>query len=101
MDLSLSLIMTRSVCKAYNNKEIIKYFQERPEAFDTLVRLIFEDNATIPNDLLEVLLMLSKRVILEFWNNGDSCQLVYLLLLILKRNSFDREIEPSWLNINS
>jgi len=52
--------MTRGDCKPYNNKFVIKYFQKRPEAYDVLVRLIFEDNSAIPLDLLEVLVMLSK-----------------------------------------
>jgi hypothetical protein len=47
LDLSLSLLMTKSRNKVYFNGEVIKYFQNRFDAVELLLKLIFQENVAL------------------------------------------------------
>ena len=100
LDLSLSLIIIKSKYKAYHNGEIIKYFQSSSNAVEVLINLIFTENTELPLELIDLVLMLCKEFFLTFWSKSESCQLVYTILIVLKRNNFQRLLEGSWLELD-
>ena len=43
--------------------------------------------------------LLSKDFLLDFWKKGDGPELVYVLLLLIKRNHFSKLFEGSFLDL--
>lgn len=44
--------------------------------------------------------LLSKEFISDFWKKGDGSELVYVLLLLIKRNHFSKLFEGSFLDLS-